>query len=234
MRKPKVDLERFRGNGAVNELGETLDEFIEQYNPGDYDNPSVTTDVLIFAYEKEYKGLDNLKLLLIRRKNHPCIGHWALPGGFVEYDEDMNHAAARELYEETGLNEIPLKQMHTWGNADRDPRTRIVTTTYMAFVERSKVRVKAGDDAADAQWFQVQVEEIRAMIDSPTGMERVFRITLSAEEDAAEEIQFSVKVHVEDYKIIQIKTYTILENHGLAFDHPKAVMQALDEAIIHV
>ena len=73
--------------------GLTEKEFLEQYRPGDYEHPSVTVDMLIFAVDSKDEGVD---LLLIRRKNHPCIGKWAIPGGFVEMNESLEEAAARE------------------------------------------------------------------------------------------------------------------------------------------
>lgn len=225
----EMNLDTFRGTNQVNQDGYDLDTFIERYNPGDYDNPSVTTDALIFAYEDSYRGLDNLKLLMIRRKDHPCIGFWALPGGFVNYTEDMDRAAARELMEETGLTNIPLCQLHTWGNADRDPRTRIVTTTYLAVIDQSSVEVQAGDDAADAAWFDVAVKEVPS--EDESGQERVFNLTLCHEEIR---LEADVLIQVTDNGIFRSKEYRILSQNGIAFDHPKGIIQALDYFILQV
>lgn len=93
---------------------------------------------------------------MIKRGNHPSIGYWALPGGFVELREDMDQAAARELEEETGVKGLPLQQLRTWGSYDRDPRWRVITTSYLALVE-GELPVKAGDDAADALWMDVEL-----------------------------------------------------------------------------
>ena len=145
--------ENFLGTGETNEKGETLEVFLEAYDPKKYDCPSNTVDIAVFKTEK-----DGLKLLMIRRKNHPNIGFWALPGGFVDLRENLEDAAKRELEEETGVTGISPVQVRTWGNYDRDPRWRVITTLYCTVIEE-QLRVKGGDDAADARWFDVKLEE---------------------------------------------------------------------------
>lgn len=218
----EMELDRFRGTGECNLDGYDLDTFIERYRPGDYDNPSVTTDAIIFSYPGTYRGLEQLKLLMIKRKDHPCIGYWALPGGFVNYTEDLDRAVARELEEETGVTGVPMCQLYTWGNADRDPRTRIITTTYMAVVEENQVAIQAGDDAAEAEWFQVFVEETT---------ENQYKLTLTAGEI---ELQAEVRVRITDNGILRNKEYEILSQEGIAFDHAKGILQALDYLVLHI
>ena len=89
---------------------------------------------------------------MVKRSNHPSIGFWATPGGFVELKEDISEGAARELEEETCVKGLPLRQMRTWGEWQRDPRWRIITTSYLALVE-GDLKVQAADDAKDAQWL---------------------------------------------------------------------------------
>ena len=93
-----------------NEEGLTEKEFLLQYRPGNYERPSVTVDMLIFAVAEEETETE---VLLMKRKNHPCIGQWAIPGGFVNPNESLDEAAARELEEETGLRGICLEQLYT-------------------------------------------------------------------------------------------------------------------------
>ena len=83
----------------VDKNGLTEEEYLKNYRPGDYERPSVTVDMLIFAVDNRE---ESIRLLLIKRKNHPFLGCWALPGGFVEMTESLRDAAARELEEETG------------------------------------------------------------------------------------------------------------------------------------
>lgn len=126
----------------------------------DYARPSVTVDMVVFTVV----DLD-LKVLLIERGVPPFKGEWALPGGFVrvgngtdEQGEDVDDAAIRELQEETGLSpkDVFLEQLYTFGNANRDPRGRVISIAYYALVPADRVpRVKAGDDAVDTTWVSV-------------------------------------------------------------------------------
>ena len=110
----------------------------------------MTTDAVIFAVTP-----GTIKLLLIKRGHDPYKGKWAIPGGFINIDEELEDAVARELKEETGLTGIPLEQLHTFGAVGRDPRGRQITVVYMGIIKEGLDRVKAGDDAAHAQWFDI-------------------------------------------------------------------------------
>jgi len=112
--------------------------------------PMVTVDMVVFAVTA-----GGSKVLLIERRDEPYRGKWALPGGFVEMDEELQTAAARELAEETGLGEVVLEQLHTFGTVGRDPRGRVITVVYWGIVEAGKMEVTAGDDAAQAKWFDM-------------------------------------------------------------------------------
>ncbi len=125
--------------------------FLAQYNPADYDRPSVTVDIVIFTI------LDNdLKVLLVRRKGPPYQDMWAIPGGFIEMNESLEASALRELKEETGVDQVYLEQLYTFGEPGRDPRTRVITVAYLALIEASQLTpVQAGSDAAEAKWFSL-------------------------------------------------------------------------------
>jgi 8-oxo-dGTP diphosphatase len=116
----------------------------------DHPRPSVTTDVIIFNLRDQ-----DLQVLLICRKNPPFQGMWAIPGGFVELDESLEQAALRELEEETGLRDVYLEQLYTFGHPDRDPRGRTITVAYFALVPGTAARLRAGDDASEARWWSV-------------------------------------------------------------------------------
>lgn len=115
-----------------------------------YRNPAVTVDMVLFTREK------NPRILLIKRKNPPFQDHWALPGGFMDYEEEIEDAAYRELEEETGITGIQLEQIHAFGKVGRDPRGRTVSIVYRAVVDPSTVSVQAGDDAKEAEWFDIR------------------------------------------------------------------------------
>ena len=116
----------------------------------EYARPALTVDAVVF-------GLDDkdLKVLLIRRDLDPFKGKWALPGGFVRVQESLEDAVRRELREETGVSQLFLEQLYTFGAIDRDPRERVVTVAYYALVKLSDHRIHAATDACDAAWFAV-------------------------------------------------------------------------------
>src|SRR5882672_2462647 len=114
----------------------------------EYARPALTVDAVVFGLDDE-----DLKVLLIRRDLEPFRGKWALPGGFVRVEESVEDAVRRELQEETGISQVFLEQLYTFGAVDRDPRERVVTVAYYALVKLSDHRVKAATDARDAQWF---------------------------------------------------------------------------------
>lgn len=122
-----------------------MEEFKYHYK---YPHPSVTTDCVIFGFDGT-----RLNVLLIERGIEPFKGRWAFPGGFMKMDEDAETGAKRELFEETGLKTAYIRQFHAFTAPDRDPRERVITIAYYALVRISDV--KAGDDAAKAQWFPI-------------------------------------------------------------------------------
>src|SRR3989338_1971175 len=98
---------------------------------------------------------NQLKLLLIKRKNEPFKGKFALPGGFVERDENLEDAAKRELEEETGVKNIFLKKMHACGDVGRDPRGRVISIPFLALIDAEELKLHATDDAELAKWGSV-------------------------------------------------------------------------------
>jgi len=114
----------------------------------EYPHPAVTTDVVIFTIRE-----DELKLLLIKRSGTPFKGKWALPGGFVQMDEDLETGARRELEEETGVKDVYLEQLYTFGAPDRDPRERVITVAYYALIPSGKLVLRAATDAEAVGWF---------------------------------------------------------------------------------
>ena len=127
--------------------GRTEEEFLRVYDDSRYPHPSLTADNLIFSFGKE------TELLLIRRKGHPYLGFWALPGGFAEPGESVEETARRELREETGLSGLRAESAGFFSAPGRDPRGWVVSQSFLADVGERKSEVKAGDDAGDARWF---------------------------------------------------------------------------------
>jgi 8-oxo-dGTP diphosphatase len=108
----------------------------------------VTVDLAIFTVRDEA-----LQVLLVQRGVAPFAGRWALPGGFVREDESLESAARRELEEETGVRDVYLEQLYTFGDPDRDPRGRVITVAYFALVAADRQTLSPGTDAAAARWW---------------------------------------------------------------------------------
>ncbi|MHC4606641.1 MAG: NUDIX hydrolase [Planctomycetota bacterium] len=115
-----------------------------------FPRPCVTVDLILFTI---LGGA--LKVLLIRRANPPFRGRWALPGGFVDMDENLETAARRELLEEAGVKDVYLEQLYTFGEPKRDPRARVITVAYFALVNSERLRPRAASDAAAVGWHPV-------------------------------------------------------------------------------
>jgi 8-oxo-dGTP diphosphatase len=132
---------------------QTEQEFLASYDPSRYPPVAVTVDVVLLTMRQ-----GRFSVLLVRRKRPPFQGHWALPGGFVDPDEDLDGAAQRELGEETGLSRLPagihLEQLRTYGTPGRDPRMRVVSVAYVVFAPGLPAP-RAGDDADLARFWTV-------------------------------------------------------------------------------
>lgn len=234
------DLTKFYGTGEKNEAGQNLEEFLESYDPRKYETPSNTTDAVIFAYEGDAcKSVEGLKILLVKRSNHPSIGYWALPGGFANMRENLDETARRELEEETGVKGLAMEQFATYGDYDRDPRTRVITTAYMAVVPENAVKVQAGDDAADAVWCEVSLKEI-----TEEDKDNCLKCCGDIETDLGTQIEtHRYKLHVKnesrsldtEAQVVQtIRGNLVREEHfqvektgEIAVDHSAIIVQAL-------
>src|ERR1700730_2668828 len=129
---------------------QTAEAKAHKYDASKYERPSVTVDVVMMSLRER-----DLQILLIKRRSWPCEGMWAIPGGFVNIDESLEAAAKRELQEETGVQDVYMEQLYTFGDPDRDPRTRVITVVYFALLDSERLQVKAADDAVDVGRFSV-------------------------------------------------------------------------------
>lgn len=118
---------------------------------GKFQRPHVTVDSVVFGFDE-----GDLKIILIQRAIKPFIDKWAIPGGFVLINESLEQAAIRELKEETGIGDVYLEQLYTFGNVDRDPRGRVITVAYYALVKRVGHLIQASTDAKAVEWFSVK------------------------------------------------------------------------------
>ncbi len=226
-------------NKVRNHLGQTEKEFLDLYNINKYSRPSVTTDMLIFtAMDKEKRSYreDNpkeLKLLLIKRKDHPEIGKWALPGGFIKLDETLRVGALRELKGETNVEDVYIEQLYTWDEYDskrfqRDKRGRIISCSYMTLVDSTSLKVKAGDDAEDARWFTVETKVVKEdEKDTPKGFVSIKTIELLlTNEDIVLKSKLQYTRGREGKNVIY--EVRILESDDIAFDHSKIIRYSIE------
>ena len=219
--------------GRRNSKGQTLEEFLDKYKPGDYERPSVTVDMLLFTVmDKENKDKrrlaeKQLKIMLVKRKDHPYIGQWAIPGGFVDINESLDEAARRELKEETNVDNIYMEQLYTWGDVKRDPRMRVISASYMALIPNKGIKPIAGDDAEDVQWFSVSRESIN--ID---GVDNSWRMVLVNEDES-----IKIACDIEEtfvmnglVKEVERKFKPVYDDNydSLAFDHALIIATGLE------
>ncbi|MCD8052859.1 MAG: NUDIX hydrolase [Lachnospiraceae bacterium] len=184
--------------------GLTEQEFLAAYNPKDYDRPSLTADIAVFSLSEV-----ETRLLLIRRGNHPFLGKWALPGGFVEKGESADEAAARELKEETGLLNTELMPAGLFSKPGRDPRAWVVSQAFAIIVSADQISsAHAGDDAASLCWFRIVTERTGSRI----------RVYFSAED-----IAFSILLKLEGKGSVKV----LEGGDNLAFDHSQIIADAM-------
>lgn len=227
------DLSKFYGTGERNRAGQTLEEFLEGYDPYKYRTPSCTADAVIFSCaEPLTRELRGIRLLLVKRSNHPSIGYWALPGGFVDMEENLEESAKRELLEETGISGLPMEQIASYGNYDRDPRTRVITTAYMALVQGQELKARAGDDAADAVWCELELEKIAdgGAADWEAKPEQETEITTYRLSVKNQEKGLDTCALVERRRrpgLIREESFTVKDCGLIAVDHAAIIVQAL-------
>lgn len=189
--------------------GLTEAEFLAGYDATKYERPSVTVDIIIF-----HSG----KLLLIRRGGHPCLGKLAFPGGFVEMNEDVYTAAARELMEETGLVAKNLRQLHVASTPNRDPRTRIITVPFIADVE-DMTALTAGDDADSARLYTFSYKKTKL------GKSEIYEIAII---DGSERKTVKVVKSRDEGGLCGDYIYKQAGNSPLAGDHAEILARAID------
>lgn len=192
------------------------EEFLKDYDSSKFEKLSMTTDILIFSVSDEvqenYRKLTkkHFSVLLVKRDNYPFKDKWCLPGGFVRIDEDIEDSAKRILATETNLHDIYLEQLYTFGNPNRDPRMRVVSTSYMALIDKNRLNEQI---TKNASWFNVMVLEDKNTID----------ITL---DNGTEEIKFKIGKTLKEKTTDRYK-YSIISNDKLAFDHPLVIASGI-------
>ena len=193
------------------------EEFLKAYNPNEYKKLSMTTDILLFSVSNvsqvNYRKTDEkaMSVLLVKRETYPFKDKWCVPGGFLNIDEELENCPKRILKEETNLQDIYLEQLYTFGEVDRDPRMRIVSTAYMALIDKNNLKDTLSQNA---KWFNLDYVEKNNLV----------TLTLSIPD---KEIIIKAKRVLIDSTSGQYK-YEILENNDIAFDHAKVILTGLE------
>lgn len=193
------------------------EEFLKNYNKNDFDLLSVTTDILVLSISNEenenYRKTTkkHMSVLLVKRDNYPFKDKWCLPGGFVGIDEDLDDSPKRILKKETNLENIYLEQLYTFGSVKRDPRMRVLSTSYMALVDKNLLN---NNLAPNASWFNIKYFDDNDSV-------------LVLLDNGNEQLKFKLK------KILREKTsdsysYIIEENNDVAFDHALIIYTGIE------
>ena len=193
------------------------EEFLKAYNPEEFDRLSLTTDILVLSISDEevsnYRKTSkkHMSVLLVKRKDYPFKDKWCLPGGFLNIDEDLEDCPRRILSRETNLHDIYLEQLYTFGGINRDPRMRIISTSYMALIDKNRLDYKISDNAS---WFNISYEE----------KNNIVSVYL---DNGKEYISFKIKKELKELTTDRYK-FEIIENNSLAFDHPLVILSGIE------
>jgi len=202
----------------MNEIYKSEEEFLKNYDSSIFEKLSMTTDILILSvsskntnnYRKTEKKM--MSILLVKRDDYPYKGKWCLPGGFLDpKKETLEECARRILKRETNLSNIYLEQLYTFDKIDRDPRMRIVSTAYVALIDKNRL----SEEVKNASWFDiVNIEE----------KNNIIKITLSNDEEI---IDFSVKKELRE-KTTDRYDFITVENTKIAFDHDLVIIAGIE------
>ena len=193
------------------------EEFLKNYDPSQYDRIALTVDILVLSISDEevsnYRKTSkkHMSVLLVKRDNYPFKDKWCLPGGFVDVNEELEKCPARILERETNIRNIYLEQLYTFGGVHRDPRMRVVSTSYMALIDKNRLDYKLNENTS---WFNVSYEE----------EDNVVTVYLDNGEDR---MSFKIKKTLKDLSTDRYK-FDIVENNSIAFDHPLVILAGIE------
>lgn len=195
------------------------EEFLKDYDVGMFKQLSMTTDILIISVSEEHtnnyrkNSQKKMSILLVKRDDYPYKNKWCLPGGFVNPDsETLEECAKRILKEETNLSKIYLEQLYTFDGLNRDPRCRVISSSYMALVDKNRLNDKINPNAS---WFNVTFYD-----DSDDLIDVVL-------DNNDEIIRFTIKKTLHELSTDRYD-YQIIQNDKIAFDHPLVITMGIN------
>lgn len=192
------------------------EEFLKDYDSNAFEKLSLTADILMFSVSSQkqdnYRKLSKkcFSVLLVKRDTYPFKDKWCLPGGFVGIDESIDDAAKRILANETNLHNIYMEQLYTFGQVDRDPRMRVISTAYMSLIDKNQLDESI---AKNASWFDIMF------------MEDDDKIHINLD-NGTTNLNIVIKKELRD-KTTDRYDYVIEKNSGLAFDHAKVIASGI-------
>lgn len=193
------------------------EEFLKNYNSNEFEKLSMTTDILVVSISDEpttnYRKTSkkHMSILLVKREDYPFKDKWCLPGGFLDIHEDLEECPRRVLERETNLKNIYLEQLYTFGNVNRDPRMRIVSTAYIALIDKNRLNMEL---TKNASWFNVTYEEKNNTV----------KLSL---DNGEEFLTCQIKKELKELTTDRYQ-FQIVSNHSLAFDHPLVILSGLE------
>ena len=193
--------------------GLTEKEYLDKYNVSDFERPSTSVDNLLFTVAEvdnhNIRKLNEKKLqvLLVKRDEHPFLNCWSLPGSFVKLDETLKQTSIRCLETKAKIKDVYLEQLYTFDDINRDPRTRVLSISYMGLVDKKRVTIKNNDASC---WFTLKTSYINS--------KNLYEMFFDNENGTIIKTKFQVK----NGNII------ILENNVLGFDHLKIIFYGLN------
>lgn len=212
----------------------TEQEFLKNYNVNEFDRPSLCVDNILFTIRENknenYRKLPtkSLQILLTYRETYPYKNCWSLPGTFINTDETLDEAATRCLKEKSNISNVYLEQLYTFGDVNRDPRTRVISCTYMSLVDSSDLSVKPGKNVSAIDFFTVSTDISNYTVKETKNGNLTTYITKLTLKNATTTITATVQTKKSLINTKNITTYKILKSENIAFDHAKNIVYALD------
>lgn len=209
-------------------------EFLKEYDENKYKKPSITNDIIIFTTADIEEGNQRkvpkkgMQVILIKRDDYPYINKWALPGGFVDIGESLEEGAKRKLKEKTGIDNVYMEQLYTFGDVDRDKRTRVISVGNMALVEKSSINLDESD-SKKSTWFWIN-KTLVSSIKNEKNIENKYLLSLKSIDEA---VIINYEITEETGRDIfrrKNAVYKLLDSstEELAFDHYKILDCGID------
>ncbi|WP_315076338.1 NrtR DNA-binding winged helix domain-containing protein [uncultured Clostridium sp.] len=210
--------------------------FLNNYDVNEFERPSVTNDVIIFTtddmVEENSRKVPRkgMQVLLVRRNDYPDKGKWAISGGFVKMQESLEEGAVRRLREETGIDNVYIEQLYTFGEVERDSRTRVISVGNIALIAKENINFNKAKDTMETKWFWIKKDLIESIKDEKYIINK-YILELKAENCEETKLSYEITEKIEK-RILRRKVvdYKVMKNSNeeLAFDHYKILDYAID------